>query len=97
VAIGCALAFAFSAERGLCPPADAARVAAHLTAVGLSASPTGIAPGAAPLIAHMMQDKKMAGGTLAFVLARRIGAAFVARDVALADVAAFLDRELASH
>ncbi len=43
----------------------------------------------------MLQDKKMAGGTLAFILARRIGEAFVARDVALTDVAAFLDRELA--
>jgi len=36
----------------------------------------------------------MAGGTLAFVLARGIGAAFVARDVALTDVATFLDAEL---
>ncbi len=96
VAIGCALAFRFSAERGLCPPADARRVAAHLAAVGLPASPRGLATSAAPLIDHMMQDKKMAGGTLAFVLAHRIGDAFVARDVALADVEAFLARELAS-
>ena len=94
VAIGCALAFAFSAERGLCPAADVDRVAAHLAAAGLPVSPRGIAASAAPLIAHMRQDKKMAGGTLAFVLAHGIGAAFVARDVALTDVAAFLDRAL---
>ncbi len=96
VAIGCALAFAFSAERGLCAVADADRVAAHLAAVGLPASPRGYATAAAALIAHMRQDKKMAGGTLAFILARGIGDAFVARDVALSDVEAFLDRHLAS-
>jgi 3-dehydroquinate synthase len=95
VAIGCALAFAFSAERGLCPPDDAARVVAHLAAVGLPVSPKGIATSSAPLIGHMMQDKKMAGGTLAFVLAHGIGDTFVARDVDLTDVAAFLDRQLA--
>ena len=96
VAIGCALAFAFSAERGLCPADDAARVAAHLASVGLPVSPQGIVASAAPLIDHMMQDKKMAGGTLAFILARGIGHTFVARDVALTDVAAFLDRQLAA-
>ena len=94
VAIGCALAFDFSAERGLCPAVDAARVAAHLAAVGLPASPRGIAGTSAPLIAHMRQDKKMAAGALPFILARRIGEAFVARDVPLGEVAAFLDRQL---
>ena len=94
VAIGCALAFRFSAERGVCPADDAARVAAHLAAVGLPASPRGFAAGATPLIAHMRQDKKMVGGTLPFILAHGIGDAFVARDVALADAAAFLDRQL---
>ena len=95
VAIGCALAFRFSAERGLCPAADAARVTAHLAAAGLPDHPRGIAASAAPLIAHMRQDKKMAAGTLPFVLARGIGQAFVARDVPLDDVTAFLDRVLA--
>jgi 3-dehydroquinate synthase len=95
VAIGCALAFRFSAERGLCPPADAARVADHLARAGLPNHPRGIAVTAAPLLAHMLQDKKMRSGTLPFVLAHGIGHAFVARDVALADVAAFLDRVLA--
>jgi len=96
VAIGCALAFAFSAERGLCPADDAARVADHIARAGLPNQPRGIAPTAAPLMAHMLQDKKMRSGTLPFVLARGIGHAFVARDVPLVDVAAFLDRALAA-
>ncbi len=96
VAIGCALAFAFSAERGLCPPADAARVADHLARAGLPNHPRGIATTAAPLMAHMLQDKKMRNGTLAFVLARGIGDAFIARDIPLGDVEAFLDRTLAA-
>jgi len=95
VAIGCALAFRFSAQRGLCPAEDAARVAAHLGTAGLPTSPRGIAAAAAPLIAHMRQDKKVTAGTVPFILARGIGDAFVARDVALADVEAFLDAELA--
>ncbi len=96
VAIGCALAFAFSAERGLCPPVDAARVADHLRAAGLPNDPRGISARAAPLMAHMLQDKKMRAGTLPFVLARGIGTAFVARDVPLGDVEGFLDRMLAA-
>jgi 3-dehydroquinate synthase len=39
----------------------------------------------------------MDAGTLPFVLLRRIGEAFIARDVELADVAAFLDEELQAH
>src|SRR5207302_6657259 len=40
VALGCALAFAFSAERGLCSPADFARVRAHFRSAGLPTSLT---------------------------------------------------------
>ncbi|MBA3896811.1 MAG: 3-dehydroquinate synthase [Sphingomonadaceae bacterium] len=93
VAAGICLAFRYSAARGLCPEAEAARVAAHFTVVGL---PTGArsagvgAPGAA-LAAHMAHDKKREGGAVPFLLARGIGQAFLAPDVALDDVAAFLD------
>ena len=38
VAIGMAMAFELSVERGLCPPEDAARAIAHLAAVGLPVS-----------------------------------------------------------
>lgn len=95
VAAGMALAFAFSAERGLCPRADAERVAAHLRAAGLPAglSDCGITASGDTLVAHMLHDKKMAGGTLPFLLARGIGQTYLDRDVDLADVAAFLDRQ----
>ncbi|MEK6636518.1 MAG: 3-dehydroquinate synthase [Pseudomonadota bacterium] len=98
VAAGMALAFRYSASLGLCSGKVAGRVAAHLMRVGLPyglASARTDADGAA-LVAHMMHDKKMANGTLAFILARDIGEAFVSRDVPLDDVAAFLDRELNS-
>jgi 3-dehydroquinate synthase len=91
VALGLVLAFRFSAERGLCNAEDAARIAAHLDAVGL---PTRLDFGTGPaLAAHMAHDKKASGGRVPFILARGIGEAFVASDVALDDVAAFLDRQ----
>jgi 3-dehydroquinate synthase len=43
----------------------------------------------------MLHDKKKSGGTLPFLLANGIGKTFLARDVDLADVAAFLDEERA--
>jgi 3-dehydroquinate synthase len=95
VAAGMAIAFRFSAARGLCPAADAARVEAHLRALGLPASAreAGVNASGEALVAHMLHDKKMSGGALAFVLVRGIGEAFVTKDVALEDVASFLDRD----
>jgi 3-dehydroquinate synthase len=93
VAAGMALAFHYSARIGLCSGQDAARVSAHLKQVGLpydlASSQTNA--GGAALVAHMLHDKKMTSGTLAFILAHGIGQAFVSRDVKLDDVAAFLD------
>jgi 3-dehydroquinate synthase len=43
----------------------------------------------------MLHDKKMAAGTLPFILAHAIGDAYVDRSVDLADIAAFLDAEQA--
>jgi 3-dehydroquinate synthase len=88
-----ALAFRFSAERGLCAPADAQRVEAHLRRVGLPVTlgEAGIAKGGG-LIAHMLHDKKRIDGRLAFILVRGIGQAFVDKDVDMAEVEAFLDR-----
>ena len=43
----------------------------------------------------MLHDKKMDAGTLPFILLNGIGDAFLARDVDLAEVATFLDAELA--
>ncbi|HEX8643668.1 MAG TPA: 3-dehydroquinate synthase [Allosphingosinicella sp.] len=90
VAIGLVLAFRFSARRGLCPPEVAKRVAAHIAACGL---PTLCAMDPATLVAHMKADKKAAGGSVPFILARGIGEAFVDQSVDLAEVEAFLAAE----
>jgi len=97
VAAGMALAFAYSARRGLCSSEDARRVAAHLRAVGLpdSAAAAGITASGATLVDHMRHDKKMDAGTLPFLLARGLGKTFVDHSVDLADVAVFLDEERA--
>ncbi|EZP72926.1 3-dehydroquinate synthase [Sphingomonas paucimobilis] len=98
VAAGMALAFRYSARLGLCPAAEAERVTAHLQSVGLPynlASAHVKADGAA-LVTHMLHDKKMAAGTLPFLLARGIGQTFLSKDVALDDVAAFLNEDRAA-
>jgi 3-dehydroquinate synthase len=98
VAIGMVLAFAFSARLGLTKPEDADRMRRHLAAVGL---PTQISqiPGEIPDIDGLMdligQDKKAKRGQLTFILARGIGASFIAPDVDPAEVRAFLAEKLA--
>ena len=94
VALGCVLAFDFSAERGICPAADAGKVRAHFASVGLptTLAELGLKNQGERLATHMAHDKKREGGRTAFILARGIGQAFVDKNVDLADVAAFLDR-----
>ncbi|MDB5679991.1 3-dehydroquinate synthase [Sphingomonas bacterium] len=93
VAAGMALAFAYSARRGLCSGQESERVAAHLRAVGLpdGVAAAGITASGAVLVDHMRHDKKMDAGTLPFLLARGIGRTFVDHSVDLADVMTFLD------
>lgn len=91
VAIGMALAFRFSAERGLCPAAEADRVEALLAGAGLPTRLPDVDPAA--LVSQMAQDKKRSGGRTAFVLTRGIGRAFVDSSVDLAEVGDFLTRE----
>jgi 3-dehydroquinate synthase len=97
VALGCVLAFEYSARKGLVSDADAARVRAHLAAVGL---PTHVkdVPGGVPdadvLMNLIAQDKKVKRGRLTFILARGIGQAFVADDVDAAEVRAFLNEKI---
>jgi 3-dehydroquinate synthase len=95
VAAGMALAFRYSARLGLCTAEDAARVTAHLRAVNLPHDlPTAhVRANGAELVGHMLHDKKMAAGTLPFLLARGIGRTFLSKDVVLNDVAAFLDED----
>jgi 3-dehydroquinate synthase len=100
IALGMALAFAFSAKRGLLPGAEAERVERHLAAVGLPIHLSSI-PGGPPAADRLMeliaQDKKVKRGRLTFILARAIGASFVAPDVDAAEVRAFLVERLAER
>jgi 3-dehydroquinate synthase len=97
VAIGMALAHRFSARLGLASLQDAVRVEKHLEQVGLpfrlDQVPGGL-PGADALMDFIAQDKKVSRGTLTFILTRGIGRAFIAPDVAPAEVHAFLMENL---
>ena len=97
VAIGCALAFDLSARLGLCAQEEPGRVRAHLREMGMKADLSDI-PGELPdadgLLSLMAQDKKVIDGRLRFVLARGIGAAFVAEDVPPDAVRGLLDAAL---
>jgi 3-dehydroquinate synthase len=93
VAIGMQLAFDFAARRGICPQDDAARLRRHLAATGLPTAiprPNGVKLSADSLLAAMGRDKKVRGGRIALVLPRRIGEAFVTRDVPVEAIGGFL-------
>jgi 3-dehydroquinate synthase len=96
VAAGMALAFRYSVRMGLCPAEDAVRVTELLKRAGLptSLSEAGVSAEGTALVDYMRHDKKMSAGTLPFLLARGIGQTFLSNDVALDDVAAFLDSEV---
>lgn len=95
VAAGMALAFRYSVRRGHCGIEDASRTAALLQRSGLptTLAEAGVNASGEALVAHMLHDKKKSGGTLPFLLANGIGNTFLAKDVDLADVAAFLDED----
>jgi 3-dehydroquinate synthase len=98
ISIGMRLAFDYSQAQGLCSGQDAVRAGRHLAAVGLPTRlqqiPGGVGT-AADLMEAIRQDKKVSRGALTFILARRIGEAFIAKDTDAATVAAFLERECA--
>ncbi|TAD73123.1 MAG: 3-dehydroquinate synthase [Sphingomonadales bacterium] len=96
VALGMVLAARYSARRGEISTDGAERAARAIAAAGLPASLTalGLTCNGAALVDHMRHDKKAEGTTLPFLLLRQLGEAYVARDVDLADIAAFLDEEL---
>src|SRR5947208_12199477 len=71
VALGCVLAFAFSAERGLCSRADAQRVRDHFAQVELNVTLAEVGLGIGDqrgerLVARMRFDKKRSGGRTPF-------------------------------
>lgn len=96
VAMGMVLAARYSARRGEISASDANRAARAIASAGLPASlpDLGLVCDGARLADHMRHDKKAEGANLPFLLLRDLGDAYLARDVALADVAAFLDEEL---
>ncbi|MBX3510390.1 MAG: 3-dehydroquinate synthase [Hyphomonadaceae bacterium] len=96
VAAGMALAFAHSAQLGLCGADEAARVRAHLDAAGFITDLRTL-PGApfdpGTLLALMASDKKAEAGSLKLILARAIGAAFVHKAADAEKLGAFLTQE----
>ena len=97
VALGMVLAARYSARRGDFGSEDAELVASAIAASGLPSeiSELGLDCDGRKLADHMLHDKKMDSGTLPFLLLRNIGAAYLAKDVKLDDVASFLDEQLA--
>jgi len=94
VAAGMALAYGFSASSGRCAEDASQRVNAHLDAIGLprTLKAAHVTADGKALVAHMLHDKKMSGGTLPFILARGIGESYVDRAVKLDEIASFLDQ-----
>ena len=98
VALGCVLAFEFSARKGLIAAGAATSVRAHLEAVGLPTrvnQVSGGVPGVDVLMDLIAQDKKVKRGKLTFILVRGIGQAFIENNVDPAEVRAFLAERLA--
>lgn len=97
VALGMVLAAKYSARRGEISAGDAARAEGAIASARLPAAlpALGLTCNGTALVDHMRHDKKAEGTTLPFLLLRALGEAYVARDVDLADIAEFLDGELA--
>ena len=95
VALGCAMAFRYSARQGLCPAAEAERAEAGIRAAGLPTRLSDVAHAFAAdaLIARMAGDKKAEGGRLTLILARAVGDAFTDKDVDAEAMRAFLIEE----
>lgn len=95
VALGCAMAFRFSARQGLCSAADAEKAEAGIRAADLPSRLADVDQvfGAEALIGRMAGDKKAEGGRLTLILARAIGDVFTDKDVDADAVRAFLIEE----
>lgn len=94
VAVGMALAFAYSVELGICPAGDADRVRSHLSGTGL---PTRLAEigqdrDVSAILGAMLADKKSRPDGLTLILAEGIGKALVAGRQDVGRLADFLER-----
>jgi 3-dehydroquinate synthase len=94
VALGMAQAHDLSAELGLCPPADAARIRAHLASAKLPTTLAEVPVERSRLPDLMGADKKNEGGKLKLVLTQGIGRAFLSDGVDSDRLADFLARAL---
>jgi len=101
VAVGMVLAAEFSAQLGMISTDDAARIARHLSAVGLPTRLQDIAgftqeglADADALLALMAQDKKVKRGKLTFILLEAVGRAVIANNVEPQPVRDFLQAKL---
>ncbi|WP_375777553.1 3-dehydroquinate synthase [Bradyrhizobium sp. ma5] len=101
VSVGMVLAAEFSAQLGMISSDDAARIARHLSAVGLPTRLQDIAgftqeglPDADALLALMAQDKKVKRGKLTFILLEAVGRAVIANNVEPQPVRDFLQAKL---
>jgi 3-dehydroquinate synthase len=96
VAAGMSLAFAHSAQLGLCSGQDAARVKAHHNHAGFITDLRQL-PGApfdpARLLQIMAGDKKAEAGAITLILARAIGDAYVHKAADAEQLRAFLTQE----
>ena len=85
VALGMGIAFDLSVALDLCSSGDAERVRHHLSAIGLECDLNAVGQGVVwdphRLLSHMASDKKAVGGRKTFILVRKIGEAFISRDV----------------
>ncbi|APG62897.1 3-dehydroquinate synthase [Sphingorhabdus lutea] len=97
VAAGMALAARYSEWRGDIQAGIADNIAAIIKRAGLptNLAECGINCAGEKLVEHMLHDKKLTGGNLPFLLMRGIGETYLAKDVDLSDVAAFLNDEKA--
>ena len=98
VSIGMALAFQYSAAKGLLPQAEAERAVAHLSNAGLPVKISDFSNeklDADRLMGLIAQDKKVKRGTLTFILVRGIGKSFIAANVDPVDIREFLSGKLA--
>lgn len=94
VALGCCLAFRFSASRGDCPTDQAERVGKVFEAAGLPIRLSRVGRFAAPsIVSRMAGDKKAERGQLTLVLAQAIGMTHVVRGVEPGLLVDFLEAE----
>lgn len=93
VALGCIMAFKLSVQLGYCEQSQVDKIIQHFEKVGLPTDPKKYLSdwNVEKLISHMQSDKKVKDGTIVFILATAIGRAYVAEDVAVAQLQKFLE------